>query len=74
MAKVVFRKIPQPAPRSAGTVTVTAGGVRRTILSLDTDLETFTDNLTLVFRRNVRNARRENKRVTGHADRVPERP
>lgn len=37
------------------------------VLSLDANSETFSDDLTRVFRRNVAKARRENKRLFGSA-------
>jgi hypothetical protein len=37
------------------------------VLSLDANSETFSDDLTLVFRRNVAKARRENKKLFGAA-------
>jgi hypothetical protein len=42
-----------------------------TIHVIDASRETFGDDLTLVFKRNVAEARRENKRLTGSRDRVP---
>lgn len=38
------------------------------VLTLDANSPTFTDDLTVVFRRNVAKARRENKRLFGSAD------
>lgn len=38
------------------------------VLSLDANSATFSDDLALVFRRNVAKARRENKRLFGSAD------
>ncbi len=37
------------------------------VLSLDANSETFSDDLALVFRRNVAKARRENKKLFGAA-------
>lgn len=37
------------------------------VLSLDANSATFSDDLTLVFRRNVAKARRENKKLFGSA-------
>jgi hypothetical protein len=38
------------------------------ILSLDANSATFIDDLTIVFRKNVARARRENRRLLGSAD------
>lgn len=38
------------------------------VLTLDANSPTFLDDLTVVFRRNVAKARRENKRLFGSAD------
>ena len=42
-----------------------------TVRTLDGQSKTFGEDLTYVFTRNVAKARRENKQVTGVADRVP---
>jgi len=77
MAKVVFKKLRGATSRKAGvTAAVVETRVRkpdgtRVVFTIDTASDTFSQDLTYVFGRNVARARRENKRVTGALDRVP---
>lgn len=48
-----------------------ASGKLRTVRTLEGQSASFGDDLAYVFAKNVAKARRENKRVTGAADRVP---
>jgi hypothetical protein len=41
------------------------------VLALDANSATFSDDLTAVFERNVARARRENKKLFGHASGLP---
>ena len=77
MAKVVYTPIKRVKPGTR-TGSLPKKRVRSpdgesflTIHSVDADSPTFGDDLSDVFRENVRKARRNNKRLTGSADRVP---
>lgn len=79
MAKVVITKLERPTARAVGAknAAVETKRVRgetgevQTLSTLDARSRSFSDDLTFVFGRNVARARRENKRLTGSADRVP---
>lgn len=78
MAKVVIKKLVSPAARAAGRGTVAMQTERvdgvdgpREIAVITTDPDSFGRDLTFAFKRNVRKARLENKRVTGELDRAP---
>ena len=77
MPKVVVVKLrgtrKHSSEKSAGTEKRVrdASGKVRVIRTLDGKSKTFGKDLTYVFGRNVAKARRENKQVTGVADRVP---
>lgn len=78
MAKVVFKKLASPTARSVGRKNVAmqkeiveGPDGPREIVIIKTDRDTFGRDLTYVFKRNVRKARQENKRVTGELDRAP---
>ena len=78
MVKFVIKKLEGSTARAVGadatsfTMRRVAGadGVK-TITTIDTGSDTFGNDLTYAFGRNVAKARRENKRVTGMTDRVP---
>jgi hypothetical protein len=82
MAKVVVTKLAGSTAREIGAkgAAVAKKRVRnsegqiRTVMTLDVDSKTFGNDFTYVFGRNVAKARRENKRVTGVADRAPDKP
>ena len=60
------------AAHSVGTKKVRgADGKVVNVHTVDARSETLTDDLMVVFRRNVQRARRENKRVLGVADIAP---
>jgi len=79
MAKVVVTKLAGVRNGRTGgkTAAVTEKRVRdddgklHTVRTLDGHSKTFGTDLTYVFTRNVAKARRENKQVTGVADRAP---
>jgi hypothetical protein len=76
MAKLVVHKLTESKKaKSAGAVTEKrvrdAAGKIHVVRTLDGQSETFGSDLTYVFTKNVAKARRENKQVTGAADRVP---
>jgi hypothetical protein len=74
MAKVVFKKLAagKSSRRSPQEKRIVgADGRSRTVLMLDASSPTFGDDLQNVFERNVRKARRDNKRVLGSADFAP---
>ena len=79
MAKIVVTKLKGATARKVGSKGAAVsekrvrdqGGKLRTVLTLDTRSKTFGDDLTYVFGKNVAKARRENKRLTGAADRAP---
>lgn len=68
------KKSGQEKARPAGTVLVERlfrpGGSRERVLSLDANSATFTQDLTLLFERNVAKAQRERKRKAGSSDRA----
>jgi hypothetical protein len=47
-----------------------ADGKSVRVLSLDANSKTFVDDLTMIFRKNVAKARRENRQLLGSADGV----
>jgi hypothetical protein len=72
--KIVFmsRNAKRPKPAAVRTKRVVGtGGKVAMMATLDADSKSFSEELRGVFERNVRKARRENKRVTGLADFVP---
>jgi hypothetical protein len=74
MARIVYGDLNPKRGRSRPSVrkrVVHASGETSSIYTVDADSRTFGDDLTSVFRENVRKARRRNKRVVGAADRVP---
>jgi hypothetical protein len=79
MAKVVITKFKHSTARDIGAKNAAVetkkvrgeSGDIHTLSTLDAHSRSFTDDLTYVFGRNVARARRENKRLTGSADRVP---
>jgi hypothetical protein len=78
MVKVVIIR-PEKGRKSApkaehvGTKRVRDAATGRilTMRTIDARSDSFSNDLTYVFTRNVAKARRENKQVTGAADRVP---
>lgn len=77
MAKVVFKKLATSAAQKGGKgiamqkeVVAGADGPREIVI-IKTGEDTFARDLTYAFKRNVRKARQENKRVTGELDRAP---
>jgi hypothetical protein len=72
MAKLVFAKLPRKAARTVEVRAVLdrSGRVRQ-VQTLDAASPSFGDELHAVFAKNVRKARRENKRVVGAADIAP---
>lgn len=77
MAKVVIKKFGAPKDGIGGTavkerrVRDAATGKFKVVRTVDASSETIGRDLHYVFRRNVAKARRENKIVTGAADRAP---
>jgi hypothetical protein len=77
LAKVVVRKLNSKSARRSGASSVgkkrvrEIGGGSLTLRTLDAGSDTFTSDLTDVFRKNVAKARRENTRVVGKPDIVP---
>lgn len=78
MARVVIAKLPRAGNRAGGdnaavieTKVRDESGRIRTLRRLDGHSKTFGEDLTYVFKKNVAEARRENKRVTGMLDREP---
>ena len=72
MTRVVVANL-QRKPRIAKTAVrekrkLNADGKYVRVLCLDANSPTFTDDLLIVFRKNVAKARRENKRLFGSAD------
>lgn len=82
MTKIVFKKV--ASAKGAGgkkDASVTEKRVRDTktggfvtVRTLDGHSKTFGEDLSYVFARNVAKARRDNKKVSGVADRVPAKP
>ena len=76
MVKVVYASL-KPANAKAKAATVQTKRVKSregkvvTIHTVNADSRTFGEDLSYVFRQNVKKARRENKRRTGLSDRVP---
>jgi hypothetical protein len=78
MTKVIVKKIERATARqisasptrnsSTGTSKVSSTSTRR---ALSANSDTFSDDLTLAFGKNVASARRENKRLFGSSDFVP---
>jgi hypothetical protein len=77
LAKVVVRKLEPKAGRRTAASSVgkkrvrQIGGGSLTIRTIDAGSDTFTSDLSDVFRMNVAKARRENKLVVGKPDIVP---
>lgn len=76
MAKVVYTTLkPSKSGKKTSSVTTKrvkgADGKALTVHTIDADSQTFGDDVSYVFRQNVRKARRENKRLVGSSDRVP---
>jgi hypothetical protein len=74
MAKVVFKKLAAGKKASRSTHekrVIGADGRPSTVLTLDARSPTFGDDLQHLFERNVRKARRDNKRLLGSADIAP---
>ena len=74
MAKVVFKKLASPAGRNAVVMQkerIEGADGPREIVIIKTSQDTFGRDLDYAFKRNVRKARLENKRVTGELDRAP---
>ena len=77
MAKVVVAKFKAGKTKAPVKTAVVekrvrdASGKMQTVRTIDGHSESFANDLTYVFSRNVAKARRENKAVTGAADRVP---
>ena len=75
MAKVVTASLKNSGARRRSRIETrvvrTEDGGRETVRILDSRGDRFGADLNAVFRRNVRKARSENKRVTGRADFVP---
>lgn len=69
MTDVIIAELKRP--KTSGSVREKrlrkADGQTVRVLSLDANSETFADDLTVVFERNVARARRENKRLLGSA-------
>jgi hypothetical protein len=74
MVNVVIADLKRPKRGARNTGSVREKRMRNTagkfvrVLSLDANSETFIDDLTTVFERNVAKARRENRRLFGSAD------
>jgi hypothetical protein len=77
LAKVVVKKLAGKAASRAGTSSARQKRVRDlaggsvTLRTIDAGSDTFTADLTAVFRKNVAKARRENKLVVGQPDIAP---
>lgn len=81
MAKLVYTslKAAKPTRKSAAKkkASVTTKRVKGpdgkslTVHTVDADSRTFGDDISYVFRQNVRKARSENKKIVGLPDRVP---
>jgi hypothetical protein len=74
MATVIYAplKPSKSQKRAVATKRVrSVDGKAVTVRTLDADSRTFGDDLSYVFRQNVKRARRENKRLVEAADRVP---
>lgn len=76
MAKVTYTSLkPSKSGKKTGSVTTKrvkgADGKTLTVHTINADSRTFGDDLSYVFRQNVKKARRENKRLVGCSDRVP---
>jgi len=77
MAKVVVAKLKaEKGKAAAGTSVVEkrvrdASGKLQVVRTIDGHSKSFANDLTYVFARNVAKARRENRAVTGVADRAP---
>jgi hypothetical protein len=78
MAKVVYRSLKpsKPVKRSASVTTKrvrSSDGKAVTVYTIDADSHTFGDDLSYVFRQNVKKARRQNKQLLGSAAGVAEK-
>ena len=77
MAKVIVKNLRggKPGVRSAATQKsfVDEGGRRRHIWTVDASSGTFGEDLLVVFTKNVRKARRDNKTIVGAADLAPKK-
>jgi hypothetical protein len=80
MAKVVVKKLRGAAGKPARSnrrvesrPVRTEDGRVALVRTLDARSDRFGEDLGAIFRKNVRKARSENKRVTGRADFVPDR-
>ncbi len=71
MAKVVIAKLKPKSTALREKRVVGADGRVKLVPTLDAASITFGDELQSVFARNVRKARRDNKRVVGSADVAP---
>jgi hypothetical protein len=72
MTEVTIAEIKQPKARGRKSslrekILRDSAGRAVRVLTLDANSATFSDDLTLVFRRNVAKARRENKKLFGAA-------
>jgi hypothetical protein len=81
MAKIVFRKSEDATARQRGSKPTalkvkrirTEDGRTTTLRVLSSESHSFGDDFNRAFGANVKKARAENKRVTGAADRVPDK-
>jgi hypothetical protein len=79
MTKLVVAKLAGSRAGTAGATVVekrvrdAASGKMLTVRTIDAQSDTLGRDLNFVFARNVAKARRENKAVTGVADRAPAR-
>jgi hypothetical protein len=79
MAKVIVGKLAGPTARKVGASKAAVSRKRirgsdgevRTLLTVSAESDSLDKDFTYVFGRNVAKARRENKRLTGSADRAP---
>lgn len=75
MAKVVVKKFgragaKKPAGSVKSKIVVGPDGRRTKVLAIDANSTTFSEDLHLLFIKNVEKARRENVKAFGSADRV----